>query len=101
VLFAEDVVPSLIETLSACFREVQFVTMALLSSRLALNDLVFVSYASQVGDSEHAWQTRECGLLALGCVADGCGAFMVEHFDQLLPYLLSQVQDRRVRECDL
>lgn len=67
--FAEDMVPSLIETLSACFRE--------------------------VGDSDHAWQTRECGLLALGCVADGCGAFMVEHFGILLPYLLSQVQDRR------
>ena len=53
----------------------------------------------QVGDTDEAWQTRECGVLALGCVSDGCGMFISEHFGQLLPYLIAQVKDRRVRAC--
>ena len=50
----------------------------------------------QVGDSNDAWQSRECGLLALGCIADGVGIHITEHFGALLPYVIAQVQDRRV-----
>ncbi len=69
--FEDALVPSLLENLSACFRV--------------------------PGDSSDAWLTRESGLLALGCVADGCGIHLSEHFSALMPYLIAQVKDRRVR----
>ncbi|TPX33899.1 hypothetical protein SmJEL517_g03297 [Synchytrium microbalum] len=39
------------------------------------------------------WQHRECGILALGAVAEGCLNEMERHLPTLVPYLISLLND--------
>lgn len=39
------------------------------------------------------WEERECGLLALGAVADGCSDAMAQHLGTIFPFLLRSVAD--------
>ncbi|KAI8999818.1 Transportin-PC [Gaertneriomyces semiglobifer] len=39
------------------------------------------------------WEHRECGILALGAVADGCLPGMMQHLNTLIPYLIHCFQD--------
>lgn len=51
---------------------------------------------SMGGDTDAAWNARECGILALGTIAEGCGEFVSEHFSVILPFLVSELRDSRV-----
>lgn len=44
------------------------------------------------------WTHRECGILALGAVAEGCLSGMMAHLPQLVPHLISCLRDPQVRE---
>ncbi|KAJ3148566.1 hypothetical protein HDU89_004663 [Geranomyces variabilis] len=46
---------------------------------------------AQLVDPE--WTKRECGILALGAIAEGCIAGMMEHLPQLVPHLITSLQD--------
>ena len=72
--FAEDLMPILLPVLQKCF--------------------------SVVGDSDAEWHVRECGILALGSVGEGCGEYLMEHFSVIMPFLVSQLRDTRVG-CDV
>ncbi|KAL1924807.1 uncharacterized protein VTP21DRAFT_4461 [Calcarisporiella thermophila] len=39
------------------------------------------------------WKHRECGILALGAVADGCMSGVEAHLPDLVPYLLQSLSD--------
>ncbi|TPX42334.1 hypothetical protein SeMB42_g05170 [Synchytrium endobioticum] len=39
------------------------------------------------------WERRECGILALGAVAEGCMAEMEKHLPTLIPYLITLLND--------
>ncbi|KAJ3039881.1 hypothetical protein HDV00_011664 [Rhizophlyctis rosea] len=39
------------------------------------------------------WEHRECGILALGAIAEGCPTGMYPHLPQLIPHLISTLQD--------
>jgi len=43
------------------------------------------------------WTQRECGILALGAVAEGCASGMDAHLVELVPFLVSNLRDQRVR----
>lgn len=68
--YGEDLLTTLLPTLQTCF--------------------------SLGGDGEDAWMARECGILALGTVADGAGEYMLEHFSSIMPFLLAELADTRV-----
>ncbi|KAG7167950.1 Transportin-1-like [Homarus americanus] len=41
------------------------------------------------------WEIRESGILALGAIAEGCMNGMTQHLPELIPYLISCLQDRK------
>jgi len=43
------------------------------------------------------WKHRECGILALGAVAEGCMSGIEPHLPTLVPYLISTLKDSKVR----
>ncbi|KXS22101.1 ARM repeat-containing protein [Gonapodya prolifera JEL478] len=45
--------------------------------------------------SSEDWLQRECGVLALGAVAEGCITGMEPHLPQLVPALLAYLSDRK------
>ncbi len=68
--YADELLPTLLPALRTCF--------------------------STAGDSAAAWNARECGILALGSVAEGSGEGISEHFGVILPFLVSELKDPRV-----
>lgn len=40
------------------------------------------------------WEQRECGVLALGAIADGCYSGMMVHMHVIFPFLLRSVSDQ-------
>lgn len=42
------------------------------------------------------WEHRECGVLALGAVAEGCYEGMNPHLQELFPYLIQSLRDPKV-----
>ena len=42
------------------------------------------------------WKHRECGILALGAVAEGCMAGIEPHLPTLIPYLIQTLKDPKV-----
>lgn len=68
--FGEDMLPSLLPILKSCFQT--------------------------AGDTDDAWHARECGILALGVIAEGAGEFMFEYFGMIAPFLVSELRDPRV-----
>ncbi|MCJ1311542.1 hypothetical protein MMC25_005215 [Agyrium rufum] len=43
--------------------------------------------------SHHAWPNREAAVLAIGAIADGCMDVVIPHLPELVPYLISLLQD--------
>ncbi|KAH9363586.1 hypothetical protein HPB48_013765 [Haemaphysalis longicornis] len=43
------------------------------------------------------WQTKEAGILALGCVAEGCMGSMTPHLPQLVPFLMECLNDDKAQ----
>jgi transportin-1 len=43
------------------------------------------------------WKQRECGILALGALAEGCIDFMEPHLPTLIPFLVSMLGDKKVQ----
>ncbi|KAJ3054631.1 Transportin-1 [Rhizophlyctis rosea] len=39
------------------------------------------------------WEHRECGILALGAIAEGCPTGMYPHLPQLIPHLIQTLKD--------
>jgi hypothetical protein len=68
--FGEDMLPSLLPILKSCFET--------------------------AGDTDDAWHARECGILALGVIAEGAGEFMFEYLGMIAPFLVSELRDPRV-----
>ena len=44
--------------------------------------------------NEEQWQERECGVLALGAISEGCYDGMVRHMHSIFPFLLHTVSDQ-------
>ena len=44
------------------------------------------------------WKHRECGILALGAVAEGCMSGIEPHLPTLIPYLISTLKDPKVSQ---
>lgn len=44
------------------------------------------------------WKHRECGILALGAVAEGCMSGIEPHLPTLIPYLISTLKDPKVTQ---
>ncbi|KAF9949388.1 hypothetical protein BGZ65_007362, partial [Modicella reniformis] len=42
------------------------------------------------------WKHRECGILALGAVAEGCMSGIEPHLPTLIPYLISTLKDAKL-----
>lgn len=48
------------------------------------------------------WKQRECGILALGALAEGCVDYMEPHLPTLIPFLVNMLADPKVRKhCHL
>ena len=45
------------------------------------------------------WKQRECGILALGALAEGCIDYMEPHLPTLIPFLVNMLGDTKVRSC--
>jgi hypothetical protein len=47
------------------------------------------------------WIARECGILALGAISEGCMKGMVEYLPQLVVFLIENcLKDRKVRTAE-
>ena len=43
----------------------------------------------------HSWEIKESGILVLGAVAEGCFNGLTAHLDQLVPYLIQCLSDKK------
>ncbi len=42
-----------------------------------------------------SWEIKESGILVLGAIAEGCYTGITAHLDQLVPYLIQCLQDKK------
>ena len=66
------------------------------------NDLleILLPYLKERLFSE-TWTERECGILALGAIAEGCIDGLEPHLPQLVPWLIQSLKDTKVSRCSL
>lgn len=43
------------------------------------------------------WKTKETGILALGCIAEGCMDAMAPHLPELVPFLMERLNDDKAQ----
>lgn len=43
----------------------------------------------------HDWEIKESGILALGAIAEGCMNGMVQHLNELVPFLITCLSDKK------
>ena len=41
------------------------------------------------------WEVKESGILALGAIAEGCMTGMIQHLNELIPYLINCLSDKK------
>jgi transportin-1 len=41
------------------------------------------------------WDVKESGILALGAIAEGCMAGMIQHLPELIPFLITSLSDKK------
>lgn len=63
------------------------------------NDLlgILLPYLQAELQNTQDWKHRECGILALGAVAEGCMGAVEPHLPSLIPFLITMLTDQKVR----
>ncbi|KAJ3116607.1 hypothetical protein HK098_006532 [Nowakowskiella sp. JEL0407] len=62
---------------------------------MADQSIFLAPLSAKLGSSD--WKERECGILALGAVADGCKISMAMHLGSLIPFLVQSLGEQNER----
>ncbi|KAJ3125313.1 hypothetical protein HK098_000377 [Nowakowskiella sp. JEL0407] len=69
---------------------------SLFKDELMSDQMIFLApLSAKLGSSD--WKERECGILALGAVADGCKISMAMHLSNLVPFLVQSLGEQNER----
>lgn len=60
-----------------------------------LLDILLPELQKKLTNAER-WEQRECGVLALGAIAEGCYAGMLRHMRSIFPFLVHAVTDQQI-----
>jgi transportin-1 len=83
-VFRNDLLPVLLPILK--------VTFCFNVAELARSTL---SFSPQETLFHQEWEIKESGILALGAIAEGCMAGMIPHLNELVPYLINCLSDKK------
>ncbi|KAJ1565247.1 hypothetical protein HK096_003826, partial [Nowakowskiella sp. JEL0078] len=69
----------------------------LYKDELLADQLVFLAPLSRLLANNSDWKHQECGILALGAVAEGCRLSMSMHLGSLIPFLVQNLNENSKR----